>query len=114
MRWSTSLPGPSACSRRFRLLGAASRRARCRPTVTRCFRGGALLQWGTGNAGPGGPSITFPVAFPVACLSVTAGTANGASYGGYISVDNNLVTRTGFVAYASGGAVTSNFFAIGY
>ncbi|CAO99376.1 hypothetical protein D9623_33550 (plasmid) [Azospirillum brasilense] len=108
---------PSGTKRVFSTLPASRSGVTSRslsPNGYQMLPGGALLQWGTGNAGPGGPSITFPVAFPVACLSVTAGTANGASYGGYISVDNNLVTRTGFVAYASGGAVTSNFFAIGY
>lgn len=47
---------------------------------------GLIVQWGgTPFSGGGGTAnITFPVAFPTACLAVTASVGRGTTLGGYM------------------------------
>ncbi|NUB13812.1 hypothetical protein GAY28_14555 [Azospirillum brasilense] len=75
--------------------------------------GPVVVQWGTGTAGTGGPTIGFEKAFPNACLIVVAGTANGPGYNGYVSAVLPA-SKTGFTCYASGGNTTASYIAIGF
>lgn len=81
--------------------------------------GGLILQWGTtgaitiGNPGAGN-TITFPIAFPSACINVVGSVAGPAS----VTIGTSNYTASNFALYASsataGGAITATWFAIGY
>lgn len=80
--------------------------------------GGLILQWGSGVTSSGGTlAVTFPLAFPTACLQVFT-TDQGIISTLHI-VGSDTGTTTGFNAYsvnAADAAAASNFkwLAIGY
>lgn len=74
--------------------------------------GGWMVQWGTYSGGAQSPTITFPVAFPSACVGVLP-HANG------VHVNINSLTTTSFQGQQlqfGGGGSTANFtwLAVGY
>ena len=70
--------------------------------------GGLVVQWGT--ATPADPAaVTFPLAFPNACRSVTATYANG---GDKITLGASNISKTGFQLY--GWEYSANWIAVGY
>lgn len=72
--------------------------------------GGLILQWGTASGTS--PSVTFPVAFPSACRSVSINPTNTSTSAPvpYISA----LSASGFTATFSGTSSTWIWFAIGY
>lgn len=69
--------------------------------------GGFMIQWGTY---PSAGTITFPLAFPTACLSVTANsTANNQSIQEIVSM-----STTGFVVSEGNVNSTGQYIAIGH
>ena len=87
--------------------------------------GGLILQWGHFNSGSWNGStqaITFPIAFPTACLNISGTSDNAGISGGKYACDVVLgptTTGASFAApgYFSGGSSNSNGFywhAIGY
>src|SRR5574343_332639 len=65
---------------------------------------GLSLQWGTGNTGVGGLlAVTFPIAFPTACVNVTVGESNAAAW-----------TPANVTVFGASGANTTGFTAYGY
>ncbi|WP_420023771.1 pyocin knob domain-containing protein [Cereibacter azotoformans] len=83
--------------------------------------GGLIIQWGEGvTSVEGAADNTFPIAFPNACLSLTAADLNGATNaaGAHI-ITVELLTKNSFKAasYTYGGARWSspfNYIAIGH
>lgn len=79
--------------------------------------GGIIIQWSTGNGGAtsAGATVTFPIAFPTACLQVVASdTGVGCySYGTdtYTTTNFKLYCRDFNGAYQTGA---SRYIAIGY
>ena len=71
--------------------------------------GGLVVQWGEATASEAGATVTFPVAFPVACCSVTA---TYASTGDKISLGASTLSTTGFKLH--GWAYTAYWIAVGY
>lgn len=68
-----------------------------------------IIQWGFSSFTTGGSAVTFPIAFPTACLAVLLGNANGTG----TVVSCSSVSQTGFIASASSNS--SNFWcAIGH
>ncbi len=76
--------------------------------------GGLIMQWGTNSSGTSGanPTITFPIAFPTAC--VFAGVMSGyPSTDGYATGTYSIST-TGFTYTYHYGAYADTWFAIGF
>lgn len=76
---------------------------------------GLILQWGSTAALPAGSTtaITFPIAFPSACLSVTVNGAN--SSGSWYAPGFAAKTATGFgLVTPSSGSTNYNWIAVGY
>ncbi|WP_392387256.1 gp53-like domain-containing protein [Enterobacter cloacae] len=67
------------------------------------------MQFGSGGYTNGG-RITFPIAFPNACLSVT-GNDTGT---GIVKVSLGARNTTGFTMYSEQSSVSLNWIAIGY
>lgn len=96
------------------------------PNGKQALPGGLVLQWGTVSV-TGTVAVTFPTAFPTACLFVFQGEANSAGWGTSpisptISGPGG-VTRTGFNArvavwggssWVATGSTSVYWFAIGY
>ena len=80
--------------------------------------GGMIMQWGTNNSADNpGATVTFPIAFPNACLNIQA-TPNDPTSLNHIDVPTSSITTTSFNLVNSGpdtgrsdGAM---WFAIGY
>ncbi|HGL6406411.1 phage tail protein [Citrobacter koseri] len=70
---------------------------------------GIIIQFGSGGYTNGG-RITFPIAFPNACLSVT-GNDTGT---GIVKVSLGARNTTGFTMYSEQSSVSLNWIAIGY
>lgn len=70
--------------------------------------GGLVVQWGAATASDAA-TVTFPVAFPAACCSVTA---TYASAGDRISLGASTLSTTGFKLH--GWAYTAYWIAVGY
>ncbi|MEH4387597.1 phage tail protein [Enterobacter cloacae] len=70
---------------------------------------GIIIQFGSGGYTNGG-RITFPIAFPNACLSVT-GNDTGT---GIVKVSLGARNTTGFTMYSEQSTVSLNWIAIGY
>ena len=70
--------------------------------------GGLIMQWGVKSVSPGNNSITFPVAFPNACLTVVNSAYLAFYYVGLISFSN-----TGCVVYGN-NPFSQTWIAIGY
>lgn len=88
---------------------------------------GLIVQWGTSSSASSNPtSVTFPIAFPTACLNVNVGSFNSTPNVQAYSVLNSLTTSgftwSGFTApsgqgpvgVSSSGQVASYWIAIGY
>lgn len=79
--------------------------------------GGLVIQWGSGNTTTGGATVTYPVAFSNACLSIVGNeNSNGVSP---VIINFNSVNKTSFQVFAwsnTGTAVNSfvRWIAIGY
>jgi len=74
---------------------------------------GLIIQWGTFDATTGGTEVTYPIAFPNACLGGVAGTMNGsATY--YISTSTLPGTTTYFTAWSSAGTVGGSYIVVGH
>jgi hypothetical protein len=75
--------------------------------------GGLIIQWATVTFTTAGTPNTFPIAFPTACLGVTATVRRTGSPNAYLSVGTPTVT--GFTGYCSGAGATetATIFAIG-
>jgi hypothetical protein len=79
------------------------------------FPDGLIIQWG-GLSVSTGIGVTFPIAFPNACLKVFSQVAsNDGKVGGVVP---NATTKTGFTAYVAGATTGDyrwyDYFAIGY
>jgi hypothetical protein len=77
---------------------------------------GLIIQWGSYTTSSQSIGVTFPLAFPSACLSLAM---SGNTLTSAAMVGTTSISRTGFtaVSYASGGtyvAVTSSYIAIGF
>lgn len=70
---------------------------------------GLIIQFGSGGYTHGG-RVTFPTAFPNACLSVT-GNDTGT---GIVNVSLGARNTTGFTMYSAQNSVSLNWIAIGY
>jgi hypothetical protein len=85
--------------------------------------GGLIMQWGTHTPGGGNTTntVTFPIAFPTACLNVvigsTVGTTTAIGDEG-TSVNATALTTTQFAYYyawdSSAGSFLTRYIAIGY
>lgn len=73
------------------------------------LRSGIIIQWGTNTASDPGTTVTFPIAFPSACRSVTA---TYAQTGDKISMAAHTLTTTTFKLY--GWGYSAYWIAIGY
>lgn len=74
---------------------------------------GIIIQWGYGTtAGSGGVALTFPVAFPTACLSVTATPVNGGLTA--VSVVVAAYSRFSTTVYAATPATAGVAIGVGY
>lgn len=73
------------------------------------LRSGIIIQWGTNTASDPGTTVTFPIAFPSACRSVTA---TYAQTGDKISMAAHTLTTTTFKLY--GWNYSAYWIAIGY
>lgn len=73
------------------------------------LRSGIIIQWGTNIASDPGTTVTFPIAFPSACISVTA---TYAQTGDKISMAAHTLTTTTFRLY--GWNYSAYWIAIGY
>lgn len=70
---------------------------------------GLIIQWGVANATDPGTTVTFPVAFPTACLAVTA---TYGQTGDKISLGAHTFTTTTFRLY--GWNYSTYWIAVGY
>lgn len=79
--------------------------------------GGLILQWGRASTSAAGTAaITFPIAFPTACLNTYA-TISAAAVAGSntMSIDRSSLTPVGATAWVGTASVRDfSFFAIGY
>lgn len=77
------------------------------------FPSGLIMQWGvtTGTADP--TSVTFPIAFPNACLNVTATYFSNVAIGTATSAIKVKTVSTSGATFALNGVV-ANWLAIGY
>ncbi|HDX8367421.1 TPA: phage tail protein [Aeromonas dhakensis] len=81
--------------------------------------GGVIMQWGVLNTETAGKAIvTFPVAYPSACVNVTIGETTANDQGGNMWASQGA-NRTGFTGIVrnSGGSPVSDgayYFSIGY
>jgi hypothetical protein len=78
--------------------------------------GGLIMQWGTvavTQSGSGNAVIdtNFPIAFPIACLSLQATTTGPTSIDGELAVSFN---QTQFGIKNRNAVVSASWFAIGY
>lgn len=71
--------------------------------------GGFILQWGSGNAGSAGPTVTFPIAFTTACYAVICGDI-GNSPTGQCAFSPST---TSFRWYAATASDAGNWIAVG-
>ena len=77
--------------------------------------GGLILQWGSFSIGGAGASVatTFPVAFPLACRSVSV-SATGGHTDSWTRLNATAPSNTGFTTWNDGNATTISWMAIGY
>lgn len=77
--------------------------------------GGLYLQWGTASFSSGGNTVTFPIAFPTACLMVQVSAPNGSSPTGstVCGVLSSGINRSNFTGYST-STINYNWFALGY
>jgi hypothetical protein len=79
---------------------------------------GLIIQWGGTASVPSGSniSVTYPIAFPNAALSVSMTPAVGSNIGIAYGYGASLTSASAFTAYsfASGGGLTFRYTAIGY
>lgn len=74
--------------------------------------GGLIVQWGTGPFSTGGSSVTFPIAFPTACVRIF-GFDDSSNVPKQFSATNK--STTGFTFYVNtGSAANAGYWAIGY
>ncbi|ELY4673265.1 phage tail protein [Cronobacter muytjensii] len=74
---------------------------------------GLIIQWGVASRAADSTRITFPIAFPNACLNIQASLVWPGSFhdqNAYVQ----MADRTGFNYLAQNGEPTSYYFAIGY
>ena len=71
---------------------------------------GLILQWGSDSVAQAGTVITFPVAFPNACLQVLVSVQGNSTFGGCASITAS--TFTGSVAASGAGNIS--WLAMGY
>ena len=81
--------------------------------------GGLIIQWGSfthGTTEGSGGTITFPISFPNACVSVTANDASGVAIVGISSISTSSFNCGIFnrVSGASIGSGPTRYIAIGY
>ena len=78
---------------------------------------GLIMQWGT-TASIGTDSslaITFPIAYPTACLTVQVTGKLGSITGGQAySLGTGTTTTTGFTIYNDSSAMPTTWFSVGY
>lgn len=77
------------------------------------FINGTIMQWGQVTGTASSQSISFPIAFPNAVVSITAQFASTGSTGSS-SWAVNQYTTTGFVFIAGNPGATTFWFAVGY
>lgn len=81
---------------------------------------GLIIQWGqvSSVAGNGNATMTYPLAFPNACLSVVAiAGANNIGQPALSGVNATVSNKTGFIAYNTSASVATQpglYIAIGY
>jgi hypothetical protein len=76
------------------------------------FPGGLIIQWGYEPDTGGTMNVSFPIAFPSACVCVNAQIRNTTQ--NYQSIAINAPTTTGFTLYWDSAPVGFYWFAIGY
>jgi len=73
---------------------------------------GLILQWGTSTQTTGAGSVTFPIAFPTACFSVTMTLESATGIG---TLDTGTVSTSGFSPRSSNTITSTAFWmAIGH
>ena len=77
---------------------------------------GLIMQWGSNGFSTAGASISFPIAFPNACIGVTAtvetASSSNLASNGYVGVGN--FSATGFKGYTVVGTPACFWIALGY
>ena len=78
--------------------------------------GGLVMQWGTATAGANtATTVTFPIAFPSACVNVQISTISSSTSDNYLNKVNANATTTDFAIRNSQNSVWSIYWlAIGY
>lgn len=71
--------------------------------------GGFILQWGSGDAGSAGPTVTFPIAFTTACYAVICGDIGNTPTGQCAFAPST----TSFRWYAAVTSDAGNWIAVG-
>jgi hypothetical protein len=75
--------------------------------------GGVILQWGPISSVPvSGVTVAFPLAFPNACVSMTAFISSNGSFAG--SVSGGPLNTSQFQLWSSAGSPACIMFALGY
>lgn len=72
--------------------------------------GGLIIQWGSSTSGATG-TVTFPLAFPNSCASVTGTCVN--TVGSVETLETVTITNTNF-SFAIGNGTSFRWIAIGY
>jgi hypothetical protein len=75
--------------------------------------GGVIFQWGTGFIPAGGTTLTFPIAFPTACVSITATQVEATTLLAS-AIEIVGLTNTGASVTSNNNGVTYKYLAIGY
>jgi hypothetical protein len=78
---------------------------------------GLIMQWGTtpSIANDGNYAVTFPIAFPTACVTVqVCGKLGRTTAGAGYSIGTGNYTTTGVTIYNDETAQTTSWFAVGY
>lgn len=76
---------------------------------------GTIIQWGT--TASNNVALSFPIAFPTACVSVVSSPTPTSAGGAYYQIQNAAVSRTGFTPYTSSNLPSSGgmmWMAVGY
>lgn len=82
--------------------------------------GGLILQWGiASNPGSGSAQVTFPIAFPTACVNVQVTSIFNGKHGGAVDSGHPVTTTSFYGGVGEGGvdnwqAANWYWFAIGY
>lgn len=77
--------------------------------------GGLIIQWGQTNVSNNGTTVTFPVAFPTACLNVMMTDREAAATVQYVCAIQGTPTTVSFVGQSSFVGLNTVFWlAIGY